>query len=86
MELKVNQTNNNNKLKNKQMKNLVINTEKELKAFADENRTNIVKINDVKFGELYPMLEVTNKHALYYNVELQCYKSLYAPFNIIVND
>lgn len=30
------------------MKTIIINTEKELKAFADKNRTNIIKINDVK--------------------------------------
>ena len=64
------------------MKTLVINTEKELKAFVNENRKNITNINGVEFGELYPMMEVSNKHATYYDVETQGNKFLYAPFNV----
>lgn len=68
------------------MKTLVINTEKQLKELVLVNRKNITKINDVKFGELYPMLEVTNKHASYYDVESQGNKFLLAPFNVTMND
>lgn len=64
------------------MKTSVINTEKELKAFVNENRKNITNINGVEFGELYPMMEVSNKHATYYDVETQGNEFLYAPFNV----
>lgn len=65
------------------MKTLVINTEKELKAFVNENRKNITNINGVEFGELYPMMDISNKHATYYDVETQGNKFLYSPFNVI---
>ena len=61
-----------------------INTEKELKVFVDKHRANIIEINGVKFGKLYPMLEVTNKHAQYYDTDSQGYKSLSAPFTVIL--
>ncbi len=63
---------------------LVINNENELKELVLANRNNITQINDVKFGELYPMIEVTNKHASYYCVETQGNKFLYSPFNVII--
>lgn len=66
------------------MKTLVIKTEKELKELVSSNRKNITQINDVKFGELYPIMEVTNKHASYYDVETQGNKLLYAPFNVTI--
>jgi hypothetical protein len=60
----------------------VINTEKELKNFVLKNRKNITNINGVKFGDIYPMMEVSNKHASYYDIESQGNKFLYAPFKI----
>lgn len=60
----------------------VINTEKELKNFVLKNRKNITNINGVKFGDIYPMMEVSNKHASYYDTESQGNKFLYAPFKI----
>jgi hypothetical protein len=61
---------------------IVINTERELKDLVSKNRKNITNINGVQFGELYPMMEVSNKHASYYDVETQENKFLFAPFNI----
>lgn len=63
---------------------LVFETEKELKLFIQENREKVTKINDVEFGELYPILEVSNKHASYYDVESQGSKFLYAPFKVTI--
>lgn len=65
------------------MKTLTFNTERELKKFANENRKDIININGVEFKELYPMLEVSNKHATYYDVESQGNKFLHAPFTVI---
>jgi len=67
------------------MKTITINTAKELKKLVSENRKNIIKINDVKFNERYPMLEVSIQHATYYSVENQGSLSLNAPFNIVLN-
>lgn len=64
------------------MKSIVINTEKELKGFISENRKNVTNINGVEFNELYPLIDVTNKHASYYDIELQGNKFLYPPFII----
>ena len=64
------------------METTVINTERELKDFISQNRKNITNINGVQFGEMYPIIDVTNKHASYYDVESQEYKFLYAPFTI----
>lgn len=64
------------------MNTAVIKTEKELKYFVSKNRKNITNINDVQFGELYPMLEVTNRHASFYDVETQGNKFLCAPFTV----
>jgi len=66
------------------MKNLEITTAKELKKFVAENRKNITNINGVEFGKMYPMLDVSNKHASYYNVEEQGNSGLYAPFKITI--
>ena len=66
------------------MKTKVINTEKEFKAFVKENRKNITNINGVEFSELYPMMEISNKHATYYDVETQGNQFLYAPFNVTI--
>jgi len=68
------------------MKNLTINTNQELKKFVLENRKNITEINGVKFNPIYPMISVTNKHASYYDVELQGEKFLLPPFQITCND
>ena len=66
------------------MATLKFNTAKELKKFVSENRKEITNINGVDFNEMYPMLEVSNKHASYYNVEEQGNSGLYAPFTVIV--
>lgn len=65
------------------MKTTLIQTEKELKLFVNENRKNISNINGVEFTELYPMLDISNKHASYYDVESQGNKFLYSPFTVI---
>lgn len=67
------------------MKTTVINTEKELKYFVEQNRKTITNINGIQFNEMYPMMNVTNKHASYYDVESQGDKFLYAPFKIEFN-
>lgn len=64
------------------METLVINSEKELKAFVEKNRKRITNINGVSFGELYPMVDISSKHATYYDVETQGNKYLSAPFNV----
>ena len=66
------------------MKTLEFNTARELKQFANKNRKEITNINGVEFGEMYPMLEVSNKHVSYYNVEEQGNSGLYAPFKVTV--
>lgn len=67
------------------MATTVINTERELKDFVSKNRKNITNINGLQFNEMYPMMDVTNKHASYYDVESQGNKFLYAPFKIEFN-
>lgn len=67
------------------MKTTVINTAKELKDFVSKNHKNIKNINGVQFGKIYPMLDITNKHASYYDVESQGNEFLYAPFTIEYN-
>lgn len=64
------------------MKATTIYTNKELKDFVSKNRKNIKKINGLQFGEMYPIIDITNKHASYYDVDSQEYKFLYAPFTI----
>ena len=66
------------------MKTLSISTVQELKAFVNENRKSITNINGVEFSEFYPMLDISNKHASYYDVETQGNKFLNAPFNVTV--
>ena len=63
------------------MEKLILNSKK-LKQIVFENRKNITNINGVQFGEMYPMLTVTNSNASYYSVEAQESKSLVAPFKI----
>jgi len=64
------------------MRTITINTERELKQLIKESRSLITNINGVKFTELYPMLEVTNSHASYYDVNSQSNKFLSSPFEI----
>jgi len=45
-------------------------------------RKSIVNINGIEFGELYPLLEVTNKHVSYYDVNKQGYRFINAPFTV----
>ena len=59
------------------MRTTTLNTAKELKSI---ERKSIVNINGIEFGELYPMLEVTNKHVSYYDVNEQGNKFINAPF------
>lgn len=58
------------------MKTITILTEKELKKFSKENK--IKSINGVEFNSLSP--ELSNKNAIYYDVDSQSYKSFYSPF------
>lgn len=65
-------------IKNKEMmKTTILNTAKELKSI---KRNSIININGIEFGELYPMLEVTNKHVSYYDVNEQGNKFILPPF------
>jgi hypothetical protein len=57
-------------------------TEKQLKTFVSIFRSKIISINGISFKEVYPMLEVTNKHASYYDVKTQGNKFLNSPFNV----
>ena len=59
------------------MRTTTLNTAKELKLI---ERKSIISINGIAFGELYPMLEVTNKHVSYYDVNEQGNKFIHAPF------
>ena len=59
------------------MKTFKLHKAKELKSI---ERKSIVNINGIEFGELYPMLEVTNKHVSYYDVNEQETKFIHAPF------
>ena len=59
------------------MRTITLNTAKQLKSI---ERKSITNINGIEFGELYPLLEVTNKNASYYDVDEQGYKFLLPPF------
>lgn len=61
------------------METTILNAAKELKSIKRESITNI---NGIEFTENYPMLEVSNKHVSYYDVESQRSKSIFAPFTI----
>ena len=65
------------------MKTQIIKTAKSLKGI---ERKLITEINDVKFGEIYPMLEISNKHASYYNVEKQENTPLFTPFTVTLKN
>lgn len=66
------------------MTTLTINSHSELKSLINSNRANITAINDISFNERYPMLEVSNKHASYYDVQSQGNKYINAPFSVTV--
>lgn len=66
------------------MKTITINSAKELKSLVNNSRKSITNINGVEFSEMYPMLEVSNKHASCYDVEAQGNKFLYAPFTVTI--
>ena len=59
------------------MKIFELHKAKELKSI---ERKSIVNINGIEFGEFYPILEVTNKHVRYYDVNEQETKLINAPF------
>ena len=59
------------------METKILKTARELKKI---KRKSIVNINGIEFGELYPILEVTNKHVSYYDVNEQGNKFINAPF------
>lgn len=59
-----------------------INTAKELKSLVLTSREFITRINGVEFGRTYPMLDVSNKHASYYDVAIQSNILLSAPFYV----
>lgn len=58
------------------MKNFELHKAKELKSI---ERKSIVNINGIEFGELYPILEVSNKYVSYYDAN-GGYKNINAPF------
>lgn len=62
------------------MEKIIINTAKELKEFVSKNRLTITNINGVQFGEMYPIIECSNKHTSYYDVQSQSNKFLNEPF------
>jgi hypothetical protein len=64
------------------MKTIVINTEDELKRFVNTGRPKITEINGIEFTEMHPMLDISNKHASYYDVETQSNQFIVAPFKI----
>ena len=64
------------------MATITINTEKEFKKLFNSNRKNISKINDLEVGDTYPLFDISNKHARYYDVDAQEYKFIYPPFII----
>ena len=59
-----------------------ITTELELKQLLKTSRRQITEINGVDFTGFYPVLEVSNKHAWYYDIDTQGNKFLFAPFNV----
>lgn len=65
------------------MKNLTIKTAKDLKKI---KRSNITNINGIEFGEKYPILEITNAYASYYDVEKQSNTLLIAPFTVTIKE
>ena len=67
------------------MKTIVITNQKTLKEFVSKNRENITNINGVQCSKYYPMIEVTNRNANYYNVDSQESKFFYPPFKIELN-
>lgn len=68
------------------MKTIEIRTEAKLNKFVKENRGSIQSINGIDFSNLYPMLEVTNKHASYYDVSQQCNRYISAPFTVVYTE
>ncbi len=68
------------------MRTLTLKTERELKHFVKENRENIIKINDIKFSRIYPMLTISNKNAFYYSVDKQENILMKAPFTITLKN
>lgn len=65
------------------MTTLRLNTARELKKITKNNIENIVSINGVDFNSMYPLLEVSNKHASYFKNNK--YNNLYAPFIVSIN-
>jgi hypothetical protein len=63
-----------------------INTAKELKAFVKKHREIITDINGVSFGKMYPILDVSNSHATYYDPTEQGNKFLLPPFVVTTQD
>ena len=68
------------------MKTLKIETARELKSLIEKNRKGITNINGVEFGELYPLLEASNRYANYYNVDKQENEYLSAPFIVKIKN
>jgi len=61
---------------------ITLSTERELKIFVKNNRKNIIEINGLKFNSMYPILEVSNSNAMYYDVDIQANKLILPPFII----
>lgn len=58
---------------------MIFNNAKNLKKY---NRKDIVQINTIKFTELYPILDITNRSISYYNVKEQRDELIYSPYNV----
>ncbi len=64
----------------------VFNTVKEFRQFVCANRKQITNVNGVNFYSMCPMLEVTNKKAMFYDVESQGIKFFDEPFVVTHTD
>jgi hypothetical protein len=67
------------------MTNITIKTAKELKKFVQKNRDKIIRINDTPFTKNYPLLTISDKYALYYDINSQSDKMFYTPYCITLD-
>lgn len=58
-------------------------TARELKGYAASDRANMIEINGIELSERYPILELSNKHAMYYSEEHQSIMPIVPPFRIV---
>lgn len=65
------------------MKKQKLNSAKEFKVFMrDKTRDQITMINELELGPVYPLIEVSNKHVMYYDLNEQKMKEIFPPFEI----